>query len=121
MEPLDCEDAYLTAIRDCDWIGDTDLGLGERPRTSCYAGYSAVYERVQSSRWLRLAASWFGFKIGPAWGPIGVDINQNWVTDALLDDFNNRLLIYARKMDACNKWYMLWDAKDCSAAYGGFG
>jgi hypothetical protein len=119
MEPIACEDDYLTTLRDCDWLYDTEFG--ERPRSSCHGGYSAIYERVQNSRWTRTAASWFGFKVGPAWGPIGVDINQNWVTDVLTNDYHNQLLIYARKADACSKWYMLWDGKDCSATYGTLG
>lgn len=116
MEPMACENDFLTMLRDCEWLYDVEFG--ERPRTACHVGYSAIYERVQSSRWARSLATWFGFKVGPAWGPFGVDINQNWVTDVLTDDYHNQLLVYARKLDGCRKWYMLWDGKECSANYG---
>ena len=115
-EPMNCEDNFLTNLQDCDWL--YDLEFGERPRTMCSVGYDDIRQRVQNSRWSRSSASWFGFKIGPAWGPFGVDINQNWVTDVLTDDYYNQLLVYARKADACSKWFMLWDGKDCSANYG---
>lgn len=116
-DPETCEASFKFAMaQECMRFYNAiynDLGS---PYEQCSRGLNPVYSEITYAREFRKRSADFQINLSPEIGWFEVNINASWLSMMNWSPFN-RMLLAARRNDACTRWYNVWDRLNCSSYY----
>ena len=113
-DPEQCEQAYVQELDVCDssWVTSNPSML-----SACNDALVMANARVNNAATDRGVVEWVDFAfVREAYG-LEVNINIPFDTYYLNLNPHNKLYVWLRRGDACQKWYKTWDGKNCSQYY----
>jgi hypothetical protein len=115
-EPEACEREYVEALDVCDqsWVTSNASML-----SACNDALEMANARIDNANFDRSVVEWIDFAFVRE--RYGLEVNINIPFDRFYLNLNphNKLYVWLRRGDACQKWFKTWDGKSCSDYYQG--